>query len=179
MRIIGGKMRGLRFHPPADKWPTRPTTDISKESLYNILENLINFEDIRFLDLFGGSGAHCYECISRGCTEATYVDKHGPCISFVRKTVDQFKILNYIRIYKMDVFRFLKANKNRFHLVFAGPPYGLKTMSTLPDTIIAAGCLEPRGILVLEHHQNIQWTEHPALFDVRHYGQTYFSFFRG
>ncbi|NNF21430.1 MAG: hypothetical protein HKN67_05780, partial [Saprospiraceae bacterium] len=67
MRIIAGRFKGYRFTPPAKNWPTRPTTDISKEGLYNILQNIIDFEEIRFLDLFGGTGNHCYECISRGC----------------------------------------------------------------------------------------------------------------
>ena len=85
MRIIRGKLGGRRYYPPVKKWPTRPTTDISKEGLFNILQNHIDFESIDALDLFGGTGAHSFELISRGCLRVTYVDKHKPCHTYVRK----------------------------------------------------------------------------------------------
>ncbi|RMF27098.1 MAG: hypothetical protein D6765_07975, partial [Bacteroidetes bacterium] len=80
MRIISGKFKGRRFHPPARNWPTRPTTDYAREGLFNVLQNHFDFESLRVLDLFGGTGSHSYEFISRGCRDVTYVDRHGPCV---------------------------------------------------------------------------------------------------
>lgn len=84
MRITGGFLKGRTFYPPAGKWPTRPTTDIAREGLFNILTNMLDFEAIAMLDLFGGTGAHGYEMISRGCQNVVYVDKFMPCLNFVK-----------------------------------------------------------------------------------------------
>ena len=108
MRIISGKFKGRRFNPPANNWPTRPTTDFAKEGLFNILNNTFDFEELKVLDLFGGTGSHSYEFISRGSKDVTYVDKHGPAIDFVRKTAEQLKIKDNIRIIPSDVFKFVE-----------------------------------------------------------------------
>ena len=85
MRVIGGSLSGRKFNPPAKKWPTRPTTDYAKEGLFNILNNKFDFEDLKVLDLFGGTGSHSYEFISRGCKDVTYVDKFAGCVAFAKK----------------------------------------------------------------------------------------------
>jgi len=85
MRIIGGQFKGRRFNPPAKNWPTRPTTDFAKEGLFNILQNSLDFEKVKMLDLFGGTGSHCYEFISRGCRSTTYVDKFPGCVAFAKR----------------------------------------------------------------------------------------------
>lgn len=178
MRIIGGKFKGRRFNPPADNWPTRPTTDYSKEALFNILNNQIDFEETKMLDLFGGTGNHCYEFISRGCTDATYVDKFPGAVSFVRKTAQALKIESEMKIYQMDVFRFVEHATEQYDYIFAGPPYGLPTLDTIPDVIFAKKLLKEDGIFVLEHNPHHDFLNHEHLFDVRNYGQTYFSFFK-
>ncbi len=178
MRIISGKFKGHRFTPPANKWPTRPTTDISKEGLYNILQNTLDFESIRFLDLFGGTGNHCYECISRGCENATYVDRHGPAILFVKSMAQKLEIQDYLSIVKMDVFKFVKRCDQQFDYIFAGPPYPLKNIADIPDLIIYHNLLAEDGLLVLEHNPSVNLEMHPHLIKQRNYGQTIFSFFR-
>jgi len=178
MRIIGGEFKGHRFNPPAKNWPTRPTTDISKEGLYNILSNKIDFEEIRFLDLFGGTGSHCYECISRGCRDATYVDKFQGCINFVKTMRTKLEIEEYLDIRKMNVFSFIKKCEEQYDYIFAGPPYPLKNIPEIPDLILAQNMLAEGGLLVLEHNPNVSLTNHPNLDDQRNYGQTIFSFFR-
>ena len=177
MRIIGGRFKGHRFTPPAKKWPTRPTTDISKEGLYNILANKIDFQDIRFLDLFGGTGNHCYECISRGCEDATYVDKFPGCIAFVKTMAEKLEIEEYLDIRKMNVFTFIKKCEQQFDYIFAGPPYPLRNIPEIPDLIIAKNMIAENGLLVLEHNPNVDMKGHPNLVDQRNYGQTIFSFF--
>ena len=177
MRIIGGKFKGRRFNPPADNWPTRPTTDVAKEALFNILNNYLDFEAVKMLDLFGGTGSHCYEFISRGCTDATYVDKFPGCVQFVRKLAQQLAIEPCLKIMPMDVFRFIGHANTQYDYIFAGPPYGLPTLDTIPDLIFEKKLLLPEGWFVLEHNPHHDFTSHPHLFDVRHYGQTFFSFF--
>lgn len=178
MRIIGGKFKGRRFDPPADKWPTRPTTDFAKEALFNILNNLLDFESVKMLDLFGGTGSHCYEFISRGCTDATYVDKFPGCVQFVRKTAQKLQIESSLKIFQMDVFRFIESTRGQYDYIFAGPPYSLATIDIIPDLIFEKELLLPDGLFVLEHNPRHEFLNHPRLADVRHYGQTYFSFFR-
>jgi 16S rRNA (guanine966-N2)-methyltransferase len=178
MRIIGGKFKGRRFHPPADNWPTRPTTDYAREALFNILNNLLDFESVRILDLFGGTGSHSYEFISRGCTDVTYVDKFPPCVQFVRKTAATLGIESALKIVSMDVFRFIQSTRDQYDYIFAGPPYALPTIDTIPDLIFERQLLLPGGIFVLEHNPHHDFLYHPMLFDVRHYGKTIFSFFK-
>ena len=178
MRIIAGAFRGRRFTPPADKWPTRPTTDIAKEGLFNILQNEVDFGEMRMLDLFGGTGNHCYECISRGCADATYVDKFGPAVKFVTQLARELDIAEQLRIVRSDVFRFLATDRGSYTYCFAGPPYPLPTLDTIPDKFFAADLLAPDGLFVLEHNPNHEFTEHPRFERMRTYGKTYFSFFR-
>ncbi len=177
MRIIGGKFKGRRFNPPAKNWPTRPTTDFSKEGLFNILQNRIDFAEVKVLDLFGGTGNHCYEFISRGCTDVTYVDKFGGCVAFVKKLAKELDIENYLTIVKNDVFRFIKNTPEKYDYIFAGPPYPLKTLNTIPDKIFEYDLLREEGLLVLEHNPNHNFSEHPNFEQSRNYGTTIFSFF--
>ncbi len=177
MRIIGGKFKGRRFEPPAAHWPTRPTTDFAREALFNILTHRIDFEAVKMLDLFGGTGSHCYEFISRGCTDATYVDKFPGCVRFVRHMAAQLGIEAYLRIYQMDVFRFIEFAAEQYDYIFAGPPYALPALETLPERIFQANLLKPGGLFVLEHNPQRDFSGRPHLIEVRHYGQTYFSFF--
>ena len=170
MRIIGGKFKGRRFNPPAKNWPTRPTTDFAKEGLFNILTNRIEFSEVKMLDLFGGTGNHCYEFISRGCEDATYVDKFGGCVAFVKKTAELLKIENELKIVKSDVFKFINTTIEKYDFIFAGPPYPLKTLDTIPDRIFDKNLLTEQGILVLEHNPNHDFQNHPNFEESRNYG---------
>ncbi len=178
MRISGGFLRGRVFNPPAKNWPTRPTTDISREALFNILTNLLDFENTRMLDLFGGTGAHTYEMISRGCTNACYVDLHKPCMEFVKKTAASFQIIQFIEFVNADYLHFVKSCNKQFNYVFAGPPYPLPTLSKIPDLIVDVNIVMPDGFFVLEHNPQHDFTKHSHFWQVRNYGQTFFSFFR-
>lgn len=177
MRIISGSLRGRKFYPPANNWPTRPTTDISKEGLYNILQHRIDFSEVEMLDLFGGTGNHCYEFISRGCQQATYVDRHGPCVQFVKKTAKDFRVEENITIVKSDVFKYIQSVKKSYDFIFAGPPYPLQRIPEIPALVFKHGLLKPRGLFVLEHNQDHDFKREAHFEQVRKYGGTYFSFF--
>lgn len=177
MRIIGGRFKGRKFIPPADKWPTRPTTDFAKEGLFNILYNRYDFSELKVLDLFGGTGSHGYEFISRGCEDVTYVDKFGPAVNFVRKTAQELGIESALRIVRSDVFRFIETDREVYDYIFAGPPYPLPNIPELPAAIIDAGRLAEEGLLVVEHNPNHDFEAHPYFEEERRYGKTIFSFF--
>ena len=178
MRIIGGKFGGRRFYPPADNWPTRPTTDYAKEALFNILQNRLDFEEIRFLDLFGGTGSHSIEAISRGCTDVTYVDKFRGCVQFITKLTSELGVTGCIQIVRDDVFRFCKNKaEGPYDYIFAGPPYPLPTLQTIPDLIFDNNLLSETGLFILEHNQTKDFTDHPNFTEIRKYGQCHFSMF--
>ncbi len=177
MRIIAGKFKGRRFNPPAKKWPTRPTTDFAKEGLFNILTNHLDFEELKVLDLFGGTGNHSYEFISRGCKDVTYVDKFHGCVAFAKKLSKELEIEEYMKIVKLDVFKFIDICSEQYDYIFAGPPYALPTIDTIPDLIFEKQLLKENGWFVMEHNPNHSYTNHPHLFQERSYGKTIFSFF--
>lgn len=177
MRIISGKFKGRRFYPPADNWPTRPTTDFAKEGLFNVLNNHFDFEDIKVLDLFGGTGNHSYEFISRGCTDVTYVDKFNGCVDFVRKTAQALQVESSLRIVRADVFRFIATTREQYDYIFAGPPYPLPNIPEIPELVFSFHLLKPGGWLVLEHNPNHDFRGHPRFAEARHYGKTIFSIF--
>ncbi len=177
MRIISGQFKGRKFYPPADKWPTRPTTDFAKEGLFNILQNNLDFEELKVLDLFGGTGSHSYEFISRGCRDVTYVDKFGGCLKFVEKTAKVLDIEEFIKITRADAFKFINRATDQYDYIFAGPPYALPTIDTIPDLIFEKKLLRENGWFVLEHNPHHDYDEHPRFTQSRNYGKTIFSFF--
>ncbi len=178
MRIISGRFKGRKFYPPANNWPTRPTTDFAKEGLFNILMNQIDFESVKMLDLFGGTGNHGYEFISRGCTDVTYVNKFHACVKFVRETASVLEIKGEIKIVKADVFKFMERSHEKYDYIFAGPPYGMPRLDELPDLIFQYGLLSEDGLLVLEHNPNHSFSDHSFFSEERNYGKTIFSFFK-
>lgn len=178
MRIIAGQYKGRKFIPPAKNWPTRPTTDFAKEGLFNILNNKIDFEETIMLDLFGGTGSHGYEFISRGCLDATYVDNFAGCVAFVSKTAEELKISDKIKVVKSDVFKFLEFNSKQFDYIFAGPPYPLPQLKTLPDLVFRYNTLAEGGLFVLEHSSLQDFRLHARYVEERHYGEAIFSFFK-
>jgi 16S rRNA (guanine(966)-N(2))-methyltransferase RsmD len=178
MRIIGGEHRGRLLQPNMKGWPTRPTTDISKEGLFNILMNLIDFEEVSMLDLFGGTGNHSWEFLSRGCQDVTYVDKHRNCISFIKKTSSDLGYDNELKIVAQDVSKFIKQSFRSYDYIFAGPPYPLKWLDEIPDLVFNKGLLAPDGLFVLEHNPEHNFEKHPRFMQQRNYGQTIFCFFK-
>ena len=150
MRIISGSLGGRRISPPSNMPYTRPTTDIAKEGLFNILQNNLDFEEIKTLDLFGGTGSISYELASRGAKDLTIVEKDNQMFSFIKKTAANLKLENF-RIIKSDVFKFIESCREKYDFIFAGPPYALTTIDDLPRLIFEKGLLNPGGWFILEH----------------------------
>ncbi len=177
MRIITGSHRGRRIVAPPNL-PVRPTTDFAKESLFNILNNLTAFEDIRVLDLFAGTGSITYEFFSRGARSVMAVDNNPKCIAFIDRTAEQMKAETIIDSREEDALRFLKHASQLYDVIFADPPYDMAGIEKIPDLVLNGNVLEKEGIFVLEHSRNYSFGDHPLLCDFRQYGNVHFSFFR-
>jgi 16S rRNA (guanine(966)-N(2))-methyltransferase RsmD len=176
MRIIGGEWGGRKFKPPPEMPYTRPTTDLAKEGLFNIIQHQLSIEDLKTLDLFGGTGSITYELASRGARDLTIVEKDAAMYDFIRKTADTLKIQN-LKLIRSDVFKFLQNCKETYDLIFAGPPYALKNIDDLPMLVEEKQLLNPGGWFVLEHTPRNNYEGWPMFAAMRNYGTTVFSFF--
>ena len=176
MRIISGELGGRRINPPANMPHTRPTTDIAKEGLFNILQNRMNLEGIKTLDLFGGTGNISYELASRGATDLTVIEKDSTMLTFIKNTIELLKIEN-CRVLKMEVFSFLNSCTDQFDFIFAGPPYALGSIDKLPEIIVAKNMIKPGGFFALEHTPRNAYEKTPGYAFHRNYGTTIFTFF--
>lgn len=176
MRIIGGEHGGRRFTPPTDMPYTRPTTDIAKEGLFNILQNKLDFETLKTLDLFGGTGSISYELASRGVQDLTIVEKDTKMYEFIKKTAATLRI-ETMKVLKMDVFKFIEQSQDSYDFIFAGPPYALTAIDDLPKRIVEKNLLKPGGWFVLEHTPRNDYKTFPFYKMERNYGTTIFSIF--
>ncbi|MBX9785657.1 MAG: RsmD family RNA methyltransferase [Chitinophagaceae bacterium] len=175
MRIISGKFGGRFFQPPANMPHTRPTTDIAKEGLFNIIQNNIELEGIKTLDLFGGTGSITYELASRGAAHQTIVEKDKQMSAFIEQMVKKLGI--DVQLMKMDVFKFIDQCNEQFDFIFAGPPYALGTIDELPKRIAEKKMLKENGWFVLEHTPRNSYKNFPLFKAERNYGTTIFSIF--
>lgn len=177
MRIISGSHRG-RHITPDKNFTARPTTDFAKENLFNVLCNYIDFEGIRVLDLFSGTGSISYEFASRGAQEIVAIEANYKHYAFIQKTAKELGFKN-MNIYKADVFLACKKLKGRkFDVIFADPPYNLDKIPDIPAAIFDNDLLAENGIVILEHPESIRFTDHPRFSEHRQYGSVNFSLFR-
>lgn len=176
MRIIAGTLGGRRIQPPAKMPNTRPTTDIAREGLFNIIQNNFDVENIKTLDLFGGTGTISYELASRGANDLTVIEKDFTMYEFIKKTSLQLSIQNF-KVIKMDVFKFIDQCNDTFDFIFAGPPYALQNIDELPVLIEKKNLLNKNGWFVLEHTPRNNYNNYPMFVKQRNYGTTIFSIF--
>ena len=183
MRIISGIYGGRRFDFPKNL-QTRPTTDIAKESLFNILQNLIDFDGIKALDLFGGTGSISFELLSRGASHVTCVEMGRGQQGFIREVANKLNIKDSFQLVRGDVFKFLKSQVNltssegTYDLIFADPPYALEELPTLPQIILSSDMLKPQALFVLEHGKDYNFEGTQGHIETRVYGAVHFSFFQ-
>lgn len=175
MRIISGTFKGRRFSPPKS-FDARPTTDFAKESLFNILNNSVDWEASTALDLFSGTGNICLEFVSRGCPSVTSVEKAPQHAKFIKKVCGELKVDN-LRLYTMDVFRFLDLNREKFDLIFADPPYDLPSLEKIPQLVLEKEMLKEGGIFIMEHSKKNDFSHLPLFQEKRVYGSVNFSIF--
>ncbi|SFA46044.1 16S rRNA (guanine(966)-N(2))-methyltransferase RsmD [Pedobacter suwonensis] len=175
MRIIGGKLKGIRLQPPANL-PVRPTTDMAKEALFNILNNKYDLETCAVLDLFCGTGNLTFEFASRGAESILAVDMDYGCVNWVKNTAKQYQF-DQIDVRKGDVFKLLKQMTGSYDLIFADPPYNMTNIPQIPVMVEAQQLLKPNGLLIVEHQSNMKLNSQPGYTETRKYGNSSFSFF--
>ncbi len=177
MRIISGKFKGRRFTPPLSKCNTRPTMDMAKEALFNILYNQYDFEQIKVLDLFGGTGSISFEFASRGCGNIVWVDKSYICYKFVNDVIKNLKLNDEIKTYKFDTIKYLDNCKDKFDIIFADPPYKYEHYNQIINKIFDKKLLNSKGYLIVEHDKSKDFSTMPNFTAQKHYGTNNFSFF--
>ena len=155
---------------------TRPTTDIAKEGLFNILQNNLEIDELKVLDLFGGTGCISYELASRGAPDITIVEKDDKMYDFIKKTSAELGFQNF-KVMKSDVFRFIETAASQYDFIFAGPPYALTTIDELPVKVFEKNILKPGGWFVLEHTPRNDYKKFAHYKTERNYGTTIFSIF--
>ena len=176
MRIISGKYKGRRISPPKNL-PVRPTTDMSKEALFNVLNNHFNFSELKILELFAGTGSISYEFASRGSAPILCVDGDMGCVNFIKKTAKEFDF--DITALKSDVFKFLEKHKGNYDIIFADPPYGMeqKDFEKIVELIFENELLDEEGMLVVEHSKYTKLDQMSNFSFQKSYGGSVFSFF--
>ncbi len=176
MRIISGKYKGRRINPPKNL-PVRPTTDMSKEALFNILNNHFNFNGLKILDLFAGTGNISFEFASRGSEPIVSIDGDYGCVSFIKKTAAEFEF--DITALKSDIFKFLEKAKGDYDIIFADPPYDMEQQEfeKIVTTIFDNELLAEDGMLIIEHSKYTKMEHLPNFSFQKNYGGSYFSFY--
>ena len=177
MRIISGKHKGKRIRAPK-KLPVRPTTDMAKEGLFNILNNNYYFEELLVLDLFAGTGNISYEFASRGAKNVISVDMDFGCVKFIRDIAKELHL--NIDPVKSDVYKFLEKCSDQFDVIFADPPYdmSLEKFSEIPELVFERQLLMKNGVLILEHSKHMDLSKLKYFSNNRKYGGSVFSFFK-
>ena len=177
MRIISGTFKGRRLIAPK-QLPVRPTTDRAKEALFNILNHRLDWDEIKTLDLFSGTGNISYELASRGVSDLTAVDQNKHCTYFIHQTAKRFEMP--IMVIKSAVEKFLAQPCGPFDFIFADPPYAFtqKQLLALADKLTHDQWMREEGLLVLEHDKHISLSDHPQFDEERTYGSSRFSFFK-
>ena len=177
MRIVSGIYKGRRITAPK-KLPVRPTTDMAKEALFNILNNRYYFDELSILDLYSGTGNISYEFASRGCEDIIAVDKDYGCISFINKTSEDFEMP--IQTVKSDVFKYLENCNFKFNIIFADPPYNFSQdiFDKIPQLIFNNNLLVENGLLIIEHSKQTDLSKSDNYSFSKSYGSNVFSFFK-
>lgn len=175
MRIISGTHKQRRIVAPKNL-PVRPTTDMAKESLFNILNNEYYFDEIKVADLCAGTGNISYEFASRGCEMILAVEKNPACVRFIQETADKFSF-NQIQVLRSDIFDFLEKTSLSFDIMFTDPPYEMDAVENIPNIVFERKLVNEDGYLIIEHSNAHDFSEHPNFVQQRKYSSVHFSFF--
>lgn len=175
MRIIRGKYGRRRFDVPSNI-TARPTTDFARENIFNVLENMVDFEGLDALDLFAGTGAVSFEFLSRGCASVTCVEKSATQFNFIKKVKEQLRDENLVMV-RGDVFRFVETAAKKYDIIFADPPYDLPNFTEVPEVVFSSKMLKDDTIVIIEHSKKYDFSHLPHFYEQRVYGSVNFSIF--
>lgn len=175
MRIIRGKYGRRRFDVPKNI-TARPTTDFARENIFNVLENMDDFEGKSALDLFAGTGAVSLEFLSRGCSDVTAVEMASVQANFIRSVKDKLGDEN-LKVIKGDVFKFISSCRRTFDFIFADPPYDHPRFDEIPSLILSSKMLKPGTVVIIEHSAARDFSMLPGFTRHLSYGSVNFSIF--
>lgn len=179
MRIIRGEYGRRRFDVPSNI-TARPTTDFARENIFNVIENRLDLDGIRALDLFGGTGAVTFELLSRGAAHVVCVEKAGTQSRFIAKVAKELGCEDRLTLIRGDVFKWLKSATGKiepFDFIFADPPYDMPDFEKVAPTVLSSGLLAPDGLFILEHSAKRSYITLPSFDEHRAYGSVNFSIF--
>lgn len=176
MRIISGTYRGRAINPPRNL-RARPTTDFAKENLFNVLGNIVDYEESDVLDLFAGTGSISYEFASRGARSVTAVEINPVHYDFIRRTARDLGATNIYPI-KANAFLYLKNCPKSFDVVFSDAPYDLEGAEEIVSLVLSGDILREEGIFIFEHSGRKDFSDNEYFWQLRSYGSVNFSFFR-
>ena len=162
---------------PPKNLRARPTTDFAKENLFNVLGNMVDFEEIDVLDLFAGTGSISYEFASRGAKSVTSVEVNAVHYNFIRTTAKSFG-LNNLHPVKANVFLYVKSCPKQFDVIFSDAPYDLEGSEQVVSDVFEKDLLKNDGILIFEHSKSLDFSTHPNFLRQRSYGSVQFSIFK-
>ncbi len=182
MRIIAGKFRGRKLNAPADN-AIRPTSDRVREAVFSILASRLgaNFDGLKVLDLFAGTGALGMEALSRGATLAAFVDIGVQARGIIRGHMESFGVGGQSKLLKRDATRLGHVEKfDPFDLIFIDPPYGKGLGEKALFAASAGGWIAPGAIIVLEEDRNSRpdISGQFETLDQRDYGNSTIRFLR-
>jgi 16S rRNA (guanine(966)-N(2))-methyltransferase RsmD len=175
MRIIGGKYKSRRIQVPPNL-KARPTTDFAKEGLFNVLNNLLDWEETTALDLFSGTGSIAFELISRGCSYVVSVEQNQNHFNFICRSQEKLGAKELFPV-RADAFKYLHTLKQQFDFIFADPPYDLPDLEKIPETILQKQLVREDGFFVMEHSGKHNFSHLPHFKEERKYGSVHFSLF--
>jgi len=176
MRIIAGKYGRRRFDVPSNI-TARPTTDMARENLFNVLGNFVDFDGLRALDLFAGTGAVSFELLSRGCASVTAVEKAKVQADFIRRVAQQLGDEN-LTLIRGDVFRFIASARGAYDFIFADPPYDMPRFAEVPSLVLESPLVSEGSVFVMEHPREHDFSSLRGFSERRVYGKVNFSLFR-
>ncbi|MDE6135731.1 MAG: RsmD family RNA methyltransferase [Muribaculaceae bacterium] len=175
MRIIRGKFGRRRFDVPSNI-TARPTTDFARENIFNVLENIVDFEGLDALDLFAGTGAISFEFLSRECRSVTAVEKTATQQRFIEKVAKTLGVDNFLLV-RGDALRYIESAPRKFDIVFADPPYDMPGFAEIPGKILSSALVGPGSVLIIEHSKKHDFSSLPHFSEHRAYGSVNFSIF--
>ncbi len=177
MRIIGGRFRHRIIVSPQGEG-TRPTTDRTREAIFNIVVSRLDLDEVAVLDLFAGSGALGLEAMSRGAGSVVFVDFNPDVLQVAKENAWKLESDLSCQFVRQNVFSFLKGQTTgSYGLILADPPYGLPDFEKL--TAMVLPLLRENGLFVLEHDAKERPGDHAACLVSRVYGKSAVTVYAG
>lgn len=166
MRVVGGKWRGQPLRAPKGR-ATRPTTDRNREALFSMLESRLDFDGLRFLDLFAGTGALGLEALSRGAAFALFVENDAAARGAIRDNVERLNATGSSKIFRRDATKLGDCQGAPYDLVFADPPYGQGLAEQALAALLAGKWVRATALIVVEEDKRADFCAPQGFHEIK------------